>query len=96
MERSTRHMRLTDAGVLLLPHAIRILNDVDEASAALDGLAGTASGLLRINTSYAFEQGLIAPMLPAFLASYPEVQVMLDLDNRRIDILAERTDVVIL
>lgn len=95
MERSTRHLRMTDAGVLLLPHAIRILDDVDEASAALDGLAGTASGLLRINTSYAFGQGLIAPMLPAFLASYPEVQVMLDLDNRRIDILAEGTDVVI-
>lgn len=95
MERSTRHLRLTDAGVLLLPHAIRILNDVDEASAALDGLAGTASGLLRINTSYAFGQGLIASMLPAFLANYPDVRVMLDLDNRRIDILAEGTDVVI-
>lgn len=95
MERSTRHLRLTDAGVLLLPHAIRILDDVDEASAALDGLAGKASGLLRINTSYAFGQGLIAPMLPAFLASYPEVKVSLDLDNRRIDLLAEGTDVVI-
>ena len=95
VERSTRHLRLTDAGILLLPHAIRILDDLDEAGAALDGLAGTASGLLRVNASYAFGQGLIAPMLPAFLARYPQVSVMLDLDYRRIDMLAEATDVVI-
>lgn len=95
IERSTRHLRLTDAGVLLLPHAVRILDDVDEASAALDGLAGNASGLLRVNTSYAFGQGLIAPMLPGFLARYPEVEVRLDIDYRRIDMLAEGTDVVI-
>ncbi|WP_333836032.1 LysR family transcriptional regulator [Novosphingobium sp.] len=95
IERSTRHLRLTDAGILLLPHAIRILDDLDEAGAALDGLAGTASGLLRVNASYAFGQGLIAPMLPAFLARYPQVSVMLDLDYRRIDMLAEATDVVI-
>ena len=67
IERSTRHLRLTDAGVLLLPRAIRILDDLDEAGAALDGLAGTASGLLRVNASYAFGQGLIAPMLPPSL-----------------------------
>lgn len=39
---------------------------------------GEASGLLRVNTTYAFGQGLIAPMLPEFLMRYPQVQVQLD------------------
>lgn len=95
IERSTRHLRLTDAGILLLPYAIRILDDLDEAAAAMEGLVGAASGLLRVNTTYAVGQGLIAPMLPGFLLNYPDVQVHLDLDYRRIDLLAEGTDVVV-
>ncbi len=40
VDRSTRHLWLTDAGVLLRPHAVRILADVDEAGTALDSFAG--------------------------------------------------------
>ena len=80
VERSTRQLRLTDAGHLLLPHAERIISEVDEAEAALGRFAGTPQGTLRISAPYAFALGAIAPMLPAFLARYPEVDVALDRD----------------
>jgi DNA-binding transcriptional LysR family regulator len=95
VERSTRTLRLTDAGALLYPHALRIINDVEEAQAAVEGFAGMPRGLLRINTSYAFAQELLAPMLPAFLKRYPDVRVALDADHRRIDMVAQETDLVI-
>jgi len=95
VDRSTRHLRLTDAGVLFLPYAARILADVDEAGTALDSFAGTPRGTLRISAPFAFAVALVSPMLPAFLARYPEVRVVLDLDNRLIDIPVEAADLVI-
>lgn len=95
VDRSTRHVRLTDAGMLFRPHALRILADVDEAGSALDGFAGVPRGTLRVSVPFTFAVALIAPMLPSFLARYPEVRVMLDVDNRIIDMPVEPADLVI-
>lgn len=62
-ERSTRHLRLTDAGLLLQPHAFRILDEIDAAQDALGNVAGLVRGVLRINISFATAQALVAPML---------------------------------
>ncbi len=95
VERSTRHLRLTDAGVLLRPYAERIVADVDEAATALDGFGGVPRGTLRVNAPFTFAVGLLSPMLPSFLAAYPEVRVILDIDNRIIDMPVEAADLVI-
>ena len=95
IERSTRHLRLTDAGLLLRRHANRILDDVGEAENAIGGLVGAPRGDLRISAPFTFAAGPLAPMLPAFLARYPEVTVILTVDNRNIDLLTEDIDVVI-
>ena len=95
IERSTRHLRLTDAGRLLQRHARRILDDVGEAENALVGLVGVARGTLRVSVGFTFAVGPLAPMLPRFLARYPEVRVALTIDNRNVDLLAEDIDVAI-
>lgn len=95
VERSTRHVRLTDAGIVLHAHAVRILDDIAEAEAALEGLAGAPRGRLRVNATHAFGIGVIAPMLPAFLERYGQVQVALDADDRPIDLAANETDLAI-
>ena len=95
VERTGRQARLTDAGRLLLPHALRLLDDAEEAEAALGAFAGLPRGDLRINAPYVFSQHLVAPMLPAFLARHPEVRVILEVTDRPIDIRGEEADVVI-
>ncbi len=95
VERSTRHLRLTDAGLLLHRHARRILDDVGEAENAIGGLAGVPRGDLRVSAPFTFAAGPLAPMLPVFLARYPEVRVILTVDNRTIDLLTEDVDVVV-
>ena len=95
VERSTRHLRLTDAGLLLQRHARRILDDVGEAENALGGLIGVPRGTLRISVPFTFAAGPLAPMLPDFLACYPEVRVALTVDNRVVDILTEGFDIAI-
>ena len=95
IERSTRHLRLTDAGRLLQRHAQRILDDVGEAENALTGLIGVPRGTLRVSVGFTFAVGLLAPMLPGFLARYPEVRVAFSIDNRNVDLLADDFDVAI-
>lgn len=95
VERSTRHLRLTDAGLLLQRHARRILDDVGEAENAVGSLVGRPSGTLRVSVGFTFAAGPLAPMLPAFLKRYPEVRVVLTVENRPVDLLAEEIDVSI-
>ena len=95
VDRSTRHLRLTDAGVLFRPYALRILNDVDEAAAAMDGLAGLPAGTLRVSLPFTVATALVAPMLPAFMAAFPQIRVVLAVENRFIDMPAEPADLAI-
>ena len=95
VERSTRHLRLTDAGLLLKRHARRIIDDVGEAENAITGLVGAPRGDLRVSVPFTFATGPLAPMLPAFLLRYPEVRVVLSIDNRPIDLLVEEADIAI-
>lgn len=95
MDRSTRHLRLTDAGTLFRPHALRILADVDEAGTALEGLGGVPAGTLRVSLPFTVATALVAPMLPGFMVAYPQVRVMLAVENRFIDMPAETADLLI-
>jgi DNA-binding transcriptional LysR family regulator len=95
VDRSTRHLRLTDAGTLLRPHALRILADVEEAGAAIDGLAAVPAGTLRVSLPFTIATALVAPMLPAFMATYPQVRVVLAVENRFVDMPADPVDLAI-
>ena len=95
VDRSSRHLRLTDAGALFRPHALRILADIDEAGTALDNFAGAPRGTLRVSAPFTFAVALVSPMLPAFLARYPEVRIVLVVENRIINMLVEDADLVI-
>ena len=95
LERSTRHLRLTDAGLLLQRHARRILDDVGEAEDAIEGLVGVARGTLRVSVPFSFAAGPLAPMLPKFRARYPEVRVVLIFENQPIGLLSDDADVAI-
>ena len=95
VERSTRQLRLTDTGRLFLPHAQQILNDVDEAEAAVGRFTGAPRGTLRVSAPYAFIQAVLIPMLPAFLARYPEVETVFELSTNRTELAANEADLVI-
>lgn len=94
-ERSTHHVHLTDAGRLLLPYAVRIMREVDEAEAALGSYVGVPRGTLRVSAPLGFAYSLLAPMVPPFLVENPEVQVIIDVENHTLDMLVQEIDLVI-
>ena len=95
VERSTRRLALTDAGLLLQRHARRILDDVSEAEAAMAGFVGVPRGTLRVSAPPSFAAGPLAPMLSGFLARYPDLRLVLSFDNQPIVQLPDDVDVAI-
>lgn len=59
------------------------------------GGAAVPRGLLRVNSSVGFGTRCIVPLVPAFLARYPDVELDLSLSDGVIDIIEERADVAI-
>ena len=85
LERTTRHLRLTDAGRRYLGHALLALEHLREAETSARLLSETVTGTLKVLAPMAFGKLHVAPHIPEFLKTYPEVSVDLHLDDRRIN-----------
>jgi DNA-binding transcriptional LysR family regulator len=67
----------------------------NEAEAHMLSLDGTPRGKLRIASSVAFGKYQLVPLIPKFLAKYPEVQISLEATDRQVDLAVEGFDAVI-
>ncbi|MFL0810511.1 MAG: LysR family transcriptional regulator [Agarilytica sp.] len=95
LERSTRSMHVTEAGNLYLQHCRRVVEEVSSAQESINNLSDSPRGHLRIGTSTAIGQYLIAPHLGEFMQQYPEIDTAMDLNNRRVDLISEGFDLVV-
>lgn len=95
IQRAGKQLSLTDSGQVFYQHALRILGDVDEAQIAVGQMRSSPRGHLRVAAPVTSGQFLLAPLLPEFLARYPDVTLALELTSRRIDPIEEQIDVVI-
>ena len=95
LNRTTRRLSLTEAGEDYYQRATRILADIAEAERAVAFSHDAPRGILRVSASIAFGQTQLVPLVPAFLALYPEIQVELNLSDRLIDLVDEGVDVAI-
>jgi DNA-binding transcriptional LysR family regulator len=74
-DRLGKTLQLTEAGRTLLPHARQVLAELDRGKRALDELGGTVGGKLRIGTSHHIGLHRLPPVLKAFVAEYPAVEL---------------------
>lgn len=94
-ERSSRGMRLTEAGERIARHGQRVVEEIEEAKAAIGATQTAMSGQLRIATPLTFGRSLLSPVLPRFLARHPQLHVEVELTNRRVDPSEENFDLVV-
>lgn len=95
IHRTTRKLALTEDGAAFLERAARIVRDVEEAAAEMTERRGTLSGPLRISAPVTFGRMHLGPAVYPFLVRHPQVELSLDLDDRRIDVGAEGYDAVV-
>lgn len=95
LTRTTRSMSLTDAGRLYYDKATEILDSVNQVETQIRDGAGAVRGHLKVNASSSFGQTVIAPILPGFIASYPDLRLTLSMDDRVVDMVEGGFDVSI-
>src|ERR1700690_4282971 len=95
VERSTRHLSLTESGLLYYERAKRILEEVDEAERGLTAQRGVASGRLHVSAPSLLGRLRLAPMLPGFLAEQTRVSIDLMLADRPVRLAEEGIDVAL-
>ena len=93
--RTTRQLNLTEEGGAFFERASRILNDLEEAEQAVSHLRAAPRGTLRLELPTAFGQLHIAPLLPDYLARYPEMRIDVSMSDRFIDLVEEGKDLAI-
>lgn len=93
-QRSTRNLRLTEEGRAFHERCRRVLDDLDDARAMLAQTAETPRGSLRISAPIV-SYHLLLPVLPEFMARYPDIEVDIDFNDRIVDLIEEGIDVAI-
>lgn len=76
-ERRGNRISLTEAGQLLLLHADQVEDLHQQLTEQLHALQGTDRGRLRLGASTTLTQYVLPPLLPAFQARYPHIQLTL-------------------
>ncbi len=93
--RTTRQIRLTEAGQVYFEQCRQALAQLAEAERAVSGQQSAPAGVLRISVSTIYGHYRVLPLLPAFRARYPDVRVDVHLSNRNIDFSEEGYDIAI-
>ncbi|MDR5782798.1 LysR family transcriptional regulator [Caballeronia sp. LZ065] len=93
--RTTRQIRLTDAGRRYFEQCRDALNRLAEAEREATGQQTTPKGVLRISMPTPYGHFRMLPILAEFRARYPDVTVEAHLSNRNIDFAEEGFDLAI-
>ena len=93
--RTTRSLRLTETGAMLLVHAERILAAIDAAEAALAQAAGSPRGPLRVSAAPGIGRAVLLPALGEFMRRWPDIRLDIVFDGRLVDLIADGYDLAL-
>ena len=92
VQRTTRSVSLTEAGVRLYEEVAPAIADMRAAVEATGSLSGRPRGRLRIAVSSIAERFLSGPLLAGFAEKNPEIQIDINVTDHEFDIVAEGYD----
>lgn len=95
LNRSSRHLSLTEAGRLYVEASRRILEQVEEAERTAMGVHSDPRGRLTVTAPVVFGRLHMVPIIAGFLAAYPDIDVKLVLADRLLDLLESDVDVAL-
>lgn len=91
--RTTRRLTPTEHGAVFYTGAVKILDVIQEAEAAVAEITGNPRGTIYVAAPLGIGKRLIAPLIPEFKEVYPDINVRLRLSDRKVDMTGEGLDV---
>lgn len=95
LHRTTRQLALTDSGRLYLAHCERVLADLEDLEQALGDLQDAPRGRLRLSAPVSFGVLRLAPQLALFGRRFPEIELDVRFDDRKLDLVQEGFDLAL-
>ena len=95
IERTPRHLSLTERGKIFFDHCSGLLDMLANAETAVMDSEKTPRGTLRVSAGMDFGVAVVGPLIQEFLALHPQVAIDLHLSDRAVDLVSEGFDVAI-
>jgi LysR family transcriptional regulator for bpeEF and oprC len=95
LNRTTRRISLTPDGAAYYEHCARILGEVEETESSFRDVAGRPKGRLRIDAPSVIGRLILIPRLCEFHSRYPDIELMIGMGDRPVDLVQEAVDCVI-
>lgn len=95
LQRTTRKIMPTEAGMMYYQRCQGILLDLDEADSSITHLTSSLQGNLLISVPRDFGLLFIVPNLPLFIAKHPNLHVEIEFNDKKIDLVAEGYDLAL-
>lgn len=95
LHRTTRRLRLTEAGRIYYEHACALLDGFDAAELALASFQQELRGEIRISLATTYGERYVAPLINVFLRQHPQLHGHMDFSNRRVDLVDEGYDLAV-
>lgn len=93
LNRSTRSFSLTPAGEEILEQAYLLVNTIGHVQTIADSYHIQPKGRLRITAPLHIGQQYLQPVISQFMKNYPDVDIVLLMDDKRSDIITEHFDI---
>lgn len=95
LQRTTRTLSLTPSGSLYYDHCQRILREVESVEATLSESTVKPRGRLKIDMTASFARLIVLPAIKTFQRRYPEIDLVLTLGDRPVELIQEGVDCVV-
>ena len=95
LNRTTRHVSLTEEGAVYFDRARKALEDLNEAEHYIQELRAVPTGRLKVNAPMSFGSQFLVNPIADFAKAYPDVELDIDFSDRWVDVVGEGYDVVI-
>ena len=95
LNRTTRRLSLTEAGIRFYEQCQSALAQLEDAESEIHAMQAMPRGQLRVSAPSSFGVMHLAPLLPQFRRSYPELSIELSIDDKLVDIVDSGIDVAI-
>lgn len=95
IQRTTRKLSLTELGEQILAEAIRVDAALNAVEALTDDFHQHVRGKLRVSCSTSLGRKVVLPLLTDFLAQHPDLEIVMGLEDRRVDLITEQIDIAI-